>query len=442
MKPETRYAKCGDVHIAWQVAGTGPFDLVVIPGWVSHLDYAWEEPFVAGFLRRLASFSRLILLDRRGTGLSDRVPRVPTLEERMDDVRAVLDAAGSERPAFFGISEGGPMSLVFAASHPERTRALVLFGTYASLIRREGFPQGIDRSLVDAFIEHVTGAWGEGRSVDVFAPGLAADAAFRARWAKFERMAVSPGSARILLQTAIETDVRAILGSVQAPALVLHRAGDVAVPASCGRHLAGRLPSARYVELPGADHFPWVGDTEAVLGEVEEFLTGARSAGATERVLATVLFADLVDSTALAARLGDRGWGELLRAFHQRARTEVERFGGTEIDTAGDGYFAAFDGPARAVRCADRLRRAMAELGVEVRQGIHTGECERNGTKLAGLAVHVGARVCALAGPGEVLASSTVRDLTVGSTLRFTERGEHELKGVPGTWRLFAAGVD
>jgi len=440
VKSETAYARSDELSIAYQVTGSGPLDLVFVPGWVSHVELMWEEPEVAAFLRRLASFSRLILVDRRGTGLSDRVARLPTLEQRMDDVRAVLDAVGSQRAALFGISEGGPMCTLFAASHPERTAALVLCNSFARLVDGDGYEGGHRRADFDAFLERATQRWGSGAASALFAPSRAGDPGFAERWGRQERMSVSPGGIRMLLRMLPETDVRDVLGSVRVPTLVVHRRDDRQVPVACGRYLAEHIAGARYVEVPGPDHFAWTGDAEPILQAAQEFLTGEAPGAGPEpdRVLSTVLFTDLVDSTGLVARLGDRRWSELLARYHEILRSQVARFGGREVDTAGDGFLACFDGPARAIRCACAARDAVRRLDLALRAGIHTGECQRSGDKLTGMAVHVGARVAGAAPGGEVWVSRTVRDLVAGSDLRFAERGEHALKGVPERWQLFA----
>jgi pimeloyl-ACP methyl ester carboxylesterase/class 3 adenylate cyclase len=434
MEPETRYAKSGDVHIAYQVVGSGPTDLVLVPGFISHIEEWWEEPLSARFLERLASFSRLILFDKRGTGLSDREAGVPTLEQRMDDVRAVLAAAGSERAAVLGVSEGGAMSALFAATYPERTAALVLYGTFAEFCSWVPTPEHLEH-----FLHAIDEGWGTGRSLPHFAPSVADDSRFRRWWARYERLGASPGAAMALMRMNSEIDVRHVLPAIRVPTLVLHRTGDVTVDVEAGRYQAAHIPGATYVELPGVDHLPFVGDAEAVLDEIEEFLTGARPVAEPDRVLATVLFTDVVGSTELAARLGDRRWRDLLDAHHAAVRRQLDRFRGREVKTVGDGFLATFDGPARAIRCADAIRASVRTLGLEVRAGLHTGEVELIGDDVGGIAIHVGARVAALAGPGEVLVSSTVKDLVAGSGLRFEDRGTHRLKGVPEGWRLFAA---
>ncbi len=436
----TRFAKSGDVNIAYQVVGDGDFDLVYVPGWVSHVEEVWREPRFASGLERLASFSRLILIDRSGTGMSDPVTHPPTLEERAEEVHAVMNAVGSERASLLGVSEGGPMCAFFAASHPGRTRSLVLLNTYACLHRSAETPWGIPERANRAFIERIKIGWGEGVSAELFAPSLAGDAGFRDGWARMERYAVSPGMAPRLLDMASRLDVRDVLSSIQVPTLVAHRSGDRAIPVESGRYLARQIPQARLVELPGDDHFPFVGETEPLYAAIEQFLTGARVSVEPDRVLATVLFTDIVDSTRRIAELGDRAWADMLGRFQQLVRAEVEHFRGREVDNAGDGFFSSFDGPARAIRCARSVREHASALGLSVRQGLHTGECELIGGKPGGLSVHIGARVAARAEPGEILVSRTVRDLVVGSSLRFEDRGEgHELKGVPGSWQLFSA---
>ena len=433
MEPETRYAKSGDVHIAYQVVGAGLIDLVLVPGFVSHVEGWWEEPLCARFLERLASFSRLILFDKRGTGLSDREAGVPTLEQRMDDVRAVMAAAGSERAAVLGISEGGAMSALFAATYPERTAALVLYGTFAEFRSWVPTPQQFEH-----FLHAIDETWGTGQSLPRFAPSVADDPRIRRWWARFERAGASPGAAMALMRMNSEIDVRHVLPAIRVPTLVLHRTGDVTVDVEAGRYQAAHIPGAKYVELSGVDHLLFVGDSEATLDEIEEFLTGVRPVAEPDRVLATVLFTDIVGSTKLAARLGDRRWRDLLDAHHAAVRRELARVRGREVKTAGDGFLATFDGPARAIRCAGAISATVRTLGIEVRAGLHTGEIELIGEDVGGIAVHVGARVAALAGPGEVLVSSTVKDLVAGSGLRFEDRGVRHLEGIPEEWRLFA----
>lgn len=437
LEPETRYTRSGGVNIAYQVTGDGPLDLVLVPGFVSHLERDWEEARSAAFNDRLASFSRLIRFDKRGTGLSDRAPDLPDLETRMDDVRAVMDAAGSERAALFGFSEGGPMCVLFAAVYPERTSALVLYGSYAKRQDPdEDYPWAATREERVAYAEEVEQTWGEQGDIATLAPS--ADPAFARWWAARARAAASPGAARDLILMNSSIDVRHVLPAVRVPTLVLHRTGDTDSRAEEGRYIAEHIPGARFVELEGDDHLPWL-DSDQILDEVEEFLTGVRRGPAIGRVLATVLFTDVVDSTGRAAALGDRRWAELLGRHTALVRGEIERFGGVEVDTAGDGVLARFDGPARAVRAALALATEVRGLGIEVRAGVHTGELELVGDGVAGIAVHIGARIAELAEPGEVLVSSTVKDLVAGSELEFADRGTAELRGVPGAWRLYAA---
>ena len=439
MPPKTRYAKSGDVHIAYQVVGDAPRDLVLVPGWVSHVEHLWEEPTVARFLERLVSFSRLILMDRRGTGLSDPVAQPPTLEERMEDLRAVMDAAGSEKAALFGISEGGPMTALFAATYPDRTSGLILYGTFAKGTADPEYPWRPTPEQMQKFLDRIEKEWGTGISVRAFAPSLRNDPAFLEPWGRIERLSVSPGAVRVLLQMAMDSDVRHVLPAIRVPTLVLNRSGDRVTVVEGARYLAEHIPGAKLVELPGEDHYPWIGDMVTLLDEVEEFITGARPAPESDRMLATVVFTDIVGSSEHASRLGDRAWRDLLGRYYAIARREKDRHKGREVDTAGDGYFAAFDGPARAVRCAIAIRDAVRPLGIEVRAGVHTGECEVIGEKIGGIAVHIGARVASMAEPGQILVSSTVKDLVAGSGLRFADRGARALKGVPGEWRLYAA---
>jgi pimeloyl-ACP methyl ester carboxylesterase len=443
-RPETRYARSGEFNIAYQVMGQGPLDLIVAPGWISNLDMHWEMPGYEEWVRRMTSFCRLIVFDKRGSGLSDRDVDDTTLEERMDDLRAVLDAAGSERAAVLGFSEGGTLGTLFAASYPERTRALVLFGTFPCMTRKEDFPEGDSLSgRVEELIHIIEeGEWGRGRTLDRISPSMARIPAAREFMGRFERASQSPRAALANLKWILQIDTRDAARSLHVPTLVIHRTDDQLVPVAGGRWLGAHVPGARFVELAGDEHAPWFGDVEAVAQEVEEFLTGSRGAAGAEvdRVLATVLFTDIVGSTERAVELGDRGWQDLLHRHHGLVRDEIRRHRGIERDTAGDGFFATFDGPARAVRCAQRICEGVRTLGLEVRAGVHTGECERSADAVRGIAVHIGARVMAEALPGEVLVSGTVRDLVSGSGLTFTDRGPRTLKGIPGEWRLYAAG--
>jgi pimeloyl-ACP methyl ester carboxylesterase len=439
LRARTRYAKSGGANIAYQVVGGGDLDLVFVPGWVSHIEQHWEEPHFAAFLERLASFSRLILLDRVGTGLSDPAPQLRTLEERADEVRAVMDAAGSSRAALLGVSEGGPMSAYFAATWPERTGALVLLNSYAALRRSDEISWGASDQEIEENTRAIEEVWGSGRSAEVFAPSLARDREFVEAWSRIERYGASPGTAQRLIPMAAKLDVRGTLSSIRVPTLVLHRKGDRVIRVDHAHFLASRIHGAKLVLLDGDDHLPYVGDADPIHAELERFLTGKLRSAAPDRVLATVLFTDIADSTRRIAELGDRAWRDLLARFYAVVRSEVERFRGRELDTAGDGFLAAFDGPARAIRCAQALREGVEGLGLRLRQGLHTGECELLGDKLSGMAVHIGARVAAEAAAGEILVSGTVKDLVVGSDLAFEDRATRVLKGVPGEWRLFAA---
>jgi pimeloyl-ACP methyl ester carboxylesterase len=436
-RPETRYTKSGDLNIAYQVLGDGSRDLVYVPGWISNVELMWDEPAHAHVLDRLASFSRLILFDKRGTGLSDPVPldRLPTLEERMDDVRAVLDAVGSSAAAVFGFSEGGLMSVLFTATYPERVTALVLYGVFAKRIWSPDYPWAPKPDDRAREIEELERNWSERMDLDKLAPSESA--AFKDRMAAYFRRSASPGAAVALMRMNTQIDVREVLPSIQAPTLVMHRKDDLDANVAEGRFIAERIPGAKFVELSGDAHTLWGGDTDAVVDEIEEFLTGVRRAVEPNRVLATVLFTDIVGSTEQASQLGDRRWRELLERHHELVRQQLERYQGREVDTAGDGFLATFDGPARAIRCASAIQVGVATLGLEVRAGVHTGECELHDGKVSGIAVHTGARIASWAGTGEVLVSSTVRDLVAGSGISFEDRGEHELKGV-GAWRLYS----
>lgn len=436
---ETRYAKSGDVHIAYQVTGCGPFDLVWVPGFMSHLEADWDHPARVHILERLNSFCRLIRFDKRGTGLSDRVA-VPTLEQRMDDVRAVMDAVDSKQAALFGFSEGGPMSLLFAATYPERTIALALYGSYARRLWAPDHPYGKTAADWDGFVERLEREWGGPVALDVFAPSSANDPNAQKGWASYLRQAASPGAAVSIMRMNGEIDVRHVLPAIRVPTLVLHRIGDRLTSIDQARYLAGHIAGARLVEFPGEDHLLAVGNVDPIIDEIEQFLTGVRGGAGADRVLATVLFTDIVGSTERLVRSGDSGWRQLLGQHHALVRRELVKFRGREIDTAGDGFLAAFDGPARAVRCAHAIRNAArSQLNLDLRVGLHTGECESLEDKLTGVAVHIGARVATLAKTGEVLVSSTVKDLVAGSGLQFEDRGSHVLKGVPGEWRIFAA---
>ncbi|HEX5526355.1 MAG TPA: adenylate/guanylate cyclase domain-containing protein [Solirubrobacterales bacterium] len=438
MEAETRYADSDGVKIAYQVHGEGPLDLVFVPGFVSHLELLWEEPTVARFFRRLSSFARLILFDKREQGLSDRTGRPPTLEDSMDDLQAVLAATGAERPALFGISEGGPMAMLFAATHPERVSSLILYGTYARMSRAPDFPQGVAAIAFDRWRERIHREWGGPAGIELWAPGVAGDHAFERWWSRLLRQGTSPSAAADLMDLYREIDVRPALSAIDVPVLVIHRTDDKLVPAFHGRYLAEGIRGARYVELEGEDHLWVIGDQDSILDEVEEFLVGSRRASEPERSLATILFTDIVASTERAAALGDLGWRQLLERHDAAVRRQLALHRGREVKTMGDGFLATFDGPARAIRCAAALQGEVGGLGIEVRAGIHTGEVELIGDDVGGMAVNIGARIGALADAGEVLVSSTVRELVVGSGLEFADRGVQTLKGAPGEWRLFA----
>ena len=438
--PDVQYARSGDVDIAYQVVGEGPRTLVFVQGWVSNIEWAWQEPSLARFLRRLASFSRLIMFDKRGTGLSDRVAvdDLPTLELRMDDVRAVMDAAGAERAALLSVSEGGPMCILFATTYPQRTDALVMLGGYARRLWAEDYPFGATPEEYEGFLQSIQDGWGGAVGIEARAPSMLDDERFRTWWATYLRMSATPGAAYALTLMNGAIDVRHALRTIRVPTLIVHRTGDQSLPVEGSRYMADRIRGAKLVELPGVDHLPWLGDQDEILDEVEEFLTGVRRGPDPDRVLATVLFTDVVRSTERAAELGDKRWRDLLASHHAVVRRQLAEWRGTEIDTTGDGFLATFDGPARAIRCACAARDAVRELGLEIRAGLHTGEYEIFGSTIAGLTVHTCARVAALAGSGEVLVSSTVKDLVAGSGIELDDRGERELKGVPGTWRIYA----
>ena len=436
--PETRYVKSGDVHIAYQVVGSGPVDLVLVPGWVSNIECYWDDPAHARFLETLASFSRLILFDKRGTGLSDRVTHMPALETRIDDVRAVMGAVGSERAVLCGISEGGSMCALFAATHPARSLGLILIDSRPSGRLSAEAPWGRTRQQLDGFNKLCETEWGGPIGLEIFAPSVAQDETVRMWWAHLLRMSASPASVIALNNMNFEIDIRHVLPAIRVPTLLLHAVGDRSVPVSASRYMAQQIPGAKYVELPGLDHTPVRGNSEAILQEIRRFLVSAQQPVEVDRVLATMLFSDIVGSTERAVTLGDRSWRELLARHHQVVRHELQRFRGHEVDTAGDGFLATFDGPARGVRCASHMVEALRPLGLSIRVGLHTGECELVGNKVAGIAVHIGARVATVAQPGEVIVSSTVKDLVAGSGLRFGDRGIQTLKGIPEPWHLFA----
>ena len=437
MQPTTQYAKSGDVNIAYQVVGDGPIDLVFTFGWVSHLDFQWAEPTLTRFLRWLAQFARVIVFDKRGTGLSDPVPHAPSLEERMDDFRVVMAATGSERAAFIGYSEGGAMAALYAAAHPERVSALVMYETWVcGLLDPLENPGGqkwldVSRRVLES-VDH----WGEGYGLDIGAPSLSASPLERRMYGAFERASMSPGMARALWDAVLEGDIRHVLPVIDVPTLIIHHT-DSEIPVENAHYAAEHIRGARLVELDGTDHLPMGHDADRIAGEIERFLTGARRASEPDRKLATVLFTDIVGSTELAASLGDSRWKELLERHDGVVRTELARFDGEEIKHTGDGFLLTFDSPPQAIRFARTIRPRLRDLGIEIRTGLHTGQCEITGKDLAGMSVHIGARVMAQAGPGEILVSSAVKDLVIGSEIKLRPRGVHKLKGTPGEWALF-----
>jgi len=436
--PETRYAKAPDgTSIAYQVVGDGPVDLVYASGIWSNVELMWEDPSWAHFLERLAKFSRLILFDMRGVGLSDRGPEPPVLELQRDDVGAVMDAVGSADAIVFGGARAATMAMLFAATHPDRTKALVLYAPVAKTVSTPDFPFGKSPEEQRVFFERFVREVGTGQNLELQAPSVASDDRFVKWWARFERLVASPSAYEELGQIFTDVDVRDILPAIHVPTLVIHRKDDAIVLERQARYVADQIQGATYVEFPGEDHLPFVGDAEVIVDEVEQFVTGRRPIRETDKVLATILFTDIVDSTRQQAELGDRGWKRLVERHHAIVRGLLGRYRGEEQDTAGDGFYVRFDGPARAIRCAQEIVETIRPLGIEVRAGLHTGECEIVDGKCSGLSVSIGARVMANAGPSEVLVSRTVKDLTAGSGLTFQDAGEHELKGVPDRWRLY-----
>jgi pimeloyl-ACP methyl ester carboxylesterase len=438
LRPETRYAKSGGWNIAYQVFGTGEVDLVLVPGFTSHLDYIWEEPGLARFLTNLGSFSRLILYDKRGSGLSDRTPEPPTLEDRMADLLAVLDAVGSERSALLAWSDGGPMSLLFGATHPGRTSGLVLIGTAARFLAADDYPQGIDPDLHRTFIEAMEEEWGTGVGLLFFAPSMQESARFKQWWARYQRAAASPIAAADVLRMEHEIDARQVLPAIRVPTLVIHAARDTIVPVECGRYLAQHIPGARYLELDSMDHMYWTTNADKAIDEIEGFLTSKEPARHRDHLFCTLLFTDIADSTRKAGRLGDRRWREVLDAHNNLLRMQIDKFEGREIKSTGDGFLVAFDGPIRAVMCATAITQGAPEVGVKVRAGVHAGECVTMGEDLGGVTVHLAARVAAAAAPGEVLITNTVRGLVAGSGLKFLDRGHTPLKGIGRPPRLYS----
>jgi class 3 adenylate cyclase len=441
MHSETQYAKKGEAHVAYQIVGDGPLDLVLVSTWFSHLEARWDFPGFAYYLRRLSSFSRLISFDKSGIGLSDPIPSrtPPPLEDWMDDVRAVMDAAGSERAAIVSANDGALMAALFAATHPERTSALVLVNGTARLAAAPDYEIGVPPEEQERLISIVEQTWGRGDVMAAINPSLADDPEQARAWGRFFRHSASPATAAAVIRMLFELDVRDVLATISVPTLVVNRSDSPVITVDQGRYVADHIEGARFAAVPGADYGLALGDIDVVLDEVEEFLTGARHAQLTDRVLATVLFTDIVDSTGQAVALGDARWRELLEAHDQLARTEVARFGGQIPEFAGDGMLATFDGPARAVRCAFVLRDRVRTLGLHIRAGLHAGEVERRGRQVAGIGVHIAARILSLAGPDDVLVSRTVRDLVAGSGLTFDDRGTHTLKGVPEEWQVLEA---
>jgi pimeloyl-ACP methyl ester carboxylesterase/class 3 adenylate cyclase len=435
MEPiRTQYAKSGDVHIAYQVFGEGHVDIVLSPGFVSHIENYWDEPGLARWLKRLGSFSRVTMFDKRGTGLSDRVSQLPGLDERIDDVRCVMDQVGIERAAIFGISEGGSLSTLFAATHPERSLALILYGAFARF--SDWFP---NQEALDTFYQYVENYWGSGASVPIWSPSKQDDPVFQQWWGKFERLGASPGAAKTLMQMNSQIDISDILPTVNVPTLVMHRRDDINVSVEGGRMLAREIPGAKYVELAGKDHLPMIGENaDQIIDEIAHFLTGEHQPVDTDRILATILFTDIVDSTKNLAQKGDQQWRLLLASHNMMVERQVARFHGRLVKNTGDGILAVFDGPARAIRCAIGMCEEAHQMGIELRTGLHTGEIELMGNDVGGMAVHIAARVMGKAGAGEVWVSRTLKDLVVGSGFRFQEQGVFPLKGVPDEWRLFS----
>lgn len=441
METKTKYAKSKDLNIAYQVVGEGPVDLVFIPGWVSHVEHVWDNPYFADFLRRLASFARLIILDRRGLGLSDPVSTLPTLEERMDDIRAVTDAARSEQVALFGVCDSASLCTLFATTYPDKVKALVLHAPLVNDPSHPGVPFGITERERDLFLRQILHGWGRGRVAKLCAPDLSQNRTFIEEWGRFERRSVSPKQAHLLYQMVFDSDVSRCYPMINVPTLIIQRQGDCITKVEGARYISGQIPNAKYIEMPGSGHWPWIGDADTVLTEVEEFLTGTRGTSYSNRKLATILFSDIVNSTDKVSKYGDERWKKILQGFYDVATREIERHQGEFINSTGDGFLATFDGPARAIRCAHEIITAVRVHDLSIRAGLHTGECEVVNGDVGGIAVHIAARVMSLARPDEVLTSSTVKDLVVGSGLQFSDRGAHDLKGVPDLWRLFSASL-
>lgn len=439
MLPDTRYARLGDSYIAFQTVGTGARDIVFMSAWFSHVDGRWEEPRFAALLRRLSGLGRLIVFDKRGSGASDPLPSAsPTWEDWADDILAVMDAAGSDRAHVIGVGDSGPMSLLFAAHHPDRVVSLTVANTGARLLRDgDEYPWGLSREDVDRFLDRAKRTWGTGGITDVFSPSAAEDERYRQWWARYQRMGASPGRSAAMAQLIFDMDARDVLGAIRVPTLVLHRKDFRFFPVELGRYLAQHIPAAKYVQLEGSDGFIYLGDMNALVDEIEEFVTGERRSPDVDRALATVLITDMIGSTDLAAKLGDRRWREILDTHDEIVRTRLAAHRGRLHRATGDGILATFDGPGRAIRCAFDVRDSLRQAGVEIRTGIHTGEIEFRGNEIGGIAVHIAARLMSEAGPGEVIASETVKVLVTGSDVSFTDRGVKALKGVPDPWRLY-----
>jgi len=437
--PETHYARAGEDHIAYQTVGDGPRDLIFMSAWFSHVDGRWDEPRFAAMLRRVATMGRLIVFDKRGSGASDPLATPePTWEDWADDIRAVMDAAGSERAAVIGVGDSGPLAILFAATQPHRVTSLILINTGARLVQGPDYPWGLRPDEVEAFLRRTRETWGTGGIVDVFSPSGAADERYRQWWARYQRMGASPGRSTAMARLVFEVDVRNVLSTIHVPTLVIHRKEFRFFPVDLGRYLGEHIAGAKYVEVPGADGFVYLGDADSILSEIEEFVTGTRPAPQSDRVLATVLLTDMVGSTDLAARLGDQRWRAVLDTHDDIVRTQLEQFRGRLHRATGDGMLASFDGPARGVRCAQALRDLLHEAGIDIRSGLHAGEIELRGSEIGGIAVHIAARISAEAGAGEIFCSSTVKDLVTGSDLAFIDRGRRQLKGVPQEWQIYA----
>ncbi len=436
--PETRYARLGDEHIAYQTVGSGPRDILFMSAWFSHVDGRWEEPRFAAMLRRLATMGRLIVFDKRGSGASDPLPAAqPTWEDWADDILAVLNACGSERATVIGVGDSGPLAMLFAATQPQRVSSLVVVNSGARLVRAPDYPWGLSPVEVREFLTRTRDTWGTGGIADVFSPSSAADERYQQWWARYQRMGASPGRSTAMARLTFEVDVRNVLSTIHVPTLVIHRKDFRFFPVELGRYLAEHIAGAKYVELPGADGFMYLGDTEAILSEIEQFVTGARRPVDIDRVLATVLLTDMVGSTDLAVQLGDHRWRAVLDTHDDIVRTQLGEYRGRLHRATGDGVLATFDGPARAIRCGQAIRDQLHQSGVDIRSGLHAGEIEIRGSEVGGIAVHIAARISAEAGAGEILCSSTVRDLVTGSDLEFVDRGRHHLKGVPQDWQLY-----